>query len=236
MLRLIALALGLVCGITAALAADMPIKAPPKFSNPFINYAGSGIYWFGGVFGGSTNVATETGHLASSGGGGSAGAGWMWGRTTTWTAVDVRGNYSTASATGICALGTVCSLRQNVSIEARVKYGSDSTALAAWLPNLGLSSLFDVLPVLPGGTQTPSHPYVFGYGEAARNKTDIGIVDIQKWRTEVGLGVGMVHQLGASKAIDTWAKCGVDTGSRVVAGTSSIRLGTTCKGGVDLIF
>lgn len=224
--------LGLLATVVGASAADMPVKAPPR--NPFISYNGNSWYLFGGAFGGEadvTIVGANGGRLAATGAGVSAGAGWMWGRQTTWTAIDLRTNYATISTSGLCALGTACSLRQSISVEVRAKYGSDSTALANWLPNLGLSGLFDVLPALPAGAQTTSHPYLFGFSEVGRNRADVAFTDITSWRTDFGGGVGLVHQLGGTKALDTWAKCGVGTN-----GGATFRLGTTCKGGMDIIF
>lgn len=237
MLRPICAILGLLAGITAVQAADMPVKAAPKRVNPFISYTNSGFYFFGGGFGGATNVEVgTTGRLSASGGGVSAGVGWMKGFTTTWAAVDVRANYSSIGAEGTCAAGVACSFAQRTTVEVRAKYGADSTKLAQWLPSFGLSGLFDVLPVVPDGVQTPSHPYIFGYGEVGRNKTDVALLNAKAWRNEIGAGVGMVHQMGARTAIDTWAKCGVDPGSSFGIGTTTTKLGTSCKGGLDLIF
>lgn len=234
MLRLFALTAGLLAGITAASAADMPVKAPPKVANPFISYIGNGAYWFGGVFGGASTVdlaSPNQGRLNATGGGLSAGGGYMWGWGSTWTAVDVRGNYDALSATGTCT-GVACAFRQNVSIELRAKYGADSSKLASILPSFDLSGLFNVLPQVPTGVSTLSHPYVFAYGEVSENRTDVAAVGIKRWRDEIGGGVGMIHQIGTNKALDTWAKCGFDPGSI----GSTFKLGTTCKGGVDLIF
>ncbi len=237
MLRTATAILGLLWGIGAVSAADMPIKAAPKRVNPFISYQGSGFYWFGGAFGGSTIVDAGVTHLNASGAGMSAGGGWMKGNGTTWFSADLRANYSTVSVDAVCAANVACALSQKVSGEARLKYGSDSTTLARWIPNLGLSGLFDVLPAIPDGVSMPSHPYVFGYGEVARNRVDIGVLDTKKWRTEIGAGVGMVHQIGATKAVDTWAKCGTDVGSAIAGvGATTVKLGATCKGGMDLIF
>lgn len=235
MKRMLIAALAALAFVGPAFAADMPVKAPPRIVNPFISYLGSSFYWFGGAFGGGSTVdlavpANQT-RLNATGGGLSAGGGYMWGHGTTWTAVDVRGNYDALSASGVCA-GAACAFRQRSSIEARVKYGADSSVLANVIPNFGLSGLFDVLPQIPSGASTPSHPYVFAYGEISQDRTNVAAVGLKRWRDEVGGGVGMVHQLGANKAIDTWAKCGFDPGS---IGTT-FKLGTTCKGGVDLIF
>lgn len=236
MLRSITLTVGLLAAITGASAADMPMKAP-KPTNPFISYAGSGVFWFGGAFGGATTVDTAAGgvngRLNASGAGVSAGAGWMWGRTTTWIAADLRVNYATTSVDALCGPATVCSFKQNTSIEARVKYGGDSSRLASFLPDLGISDLFSILPAV--GALTPSHPYVFGYGEIGRRQVDIAALDQRKWRGELGGGVGMVHQVGTNRAVDVWTKCGFDNAT-TSTGAVSLRLGTTCKGGIDLIF
>lgn len=238
MLKAITLTTAVLASIAAASAADLPVKAPPKASNPFINYAGSGVYWFAGAFGGATTVDATSGangaKLSATGAGVSGGAGWMWGRTTTWIAADARVNYATTSVDALCGIGTACSFKQNFSLEGRVKYGSDSSTLANWLPNLGLSALFDVLPVV--GAVTPSHPYVFAYGEVGRDRTAVLALGRTQWRGEYGGGVGMVHQIGPNKALDTWAKCGIDPGSQTVIGAANFKLGTTCKGGLDLIF
>lgn len=238
MLKTIALVAGLACLAVTASAADLPVKAPPKASNPFINYVGSGVYWFAGGYGGATTVDTTVGatgaKLSATGAGVSAGGGYMWGRTTTWIAVDARANYATTSVDALCGIGTLCSFQQNVSIEGRVKYGSDSSTLGNLLPNLGLSSLFDVLPAV--GALTPSHPYIFGYGEVGRNRADMAALGLTKWRSELGGGVGMVHQIGTNKAVDTWVKCGFDPGSSQAIGAATFKLGSTCKGGLDVLF
>lgn len=235
MLRLLALATGLLGAITAASGADMPVKAPLKPSNPFILYQGSAFYWFGGGFGGGStvdlSVGANQGRLNATGGGVSAGGGYMWGRGTTWIAVDARVNYDALSSSGVCT-GVACAFRQKVSIEGRLKYGGDSSVLANWLPNLGLSGLFDVLPPIGAGISTPSHPFVFAYGEVSEDRANVAVISATRWRGEFGAGVGMVHQIGANKALDTWAKCGFDPGS----GGATFKIGTTCKGGVDLIF
>lgn len=224
---------------STAYGADMALKAP-KASNPYIMYTGSGLYWFGGGFGGATIVDATAGgvgtHLNATGAGVSAGGGYMWGHTTTWTAVDVRVNYATISVDAACGIGTLCAFRRNTSIEARVKYGSDSTKLASLIPSLDLSGIFGVLPVVPANIATPAHPYIFGYGEFGRNQVDIAALDQKKWRGELGAGAGIVHQIGANKALDTWAKCGFEPGSNVAVVGASLKLGATCKGGVDLIF
>lgn len=235
MLRTFALMGGLLAGLATASAADLPVKAP-RPSNPFINYVGSGLYWFGGGFGGATTVDVGVaGKLNASGAGVSAGGGYMWGHTTTWTAVDIRVNYATTGASGLCGIATACSFRQNTSVEARVKYGADSSKLANLIPSFGLSDLFNVLPPLRDGVVTPAHPYVFAYGEVGRNRADVAVVDDKKWRGELGAGVGIVHQVGSNRAIDTWAKCGIDPASKS-AGVAGIKLGTSCRGGLDLIF
>lgn len=235
MLRLIALTVGLACGIGTAFGADMPTKARPAFTNPFISYQNSAFYWFGGGFGGASTVDLAAGlnqvRLNATGGGVSAGGGYMWGHGTTWTAIDVRVNYDTFSGAGICT-GAVCAFRQNLAIEGRLKYGGDSSRLAGLLPSFDLSGLFNVLPPIRDGILTPAHPYIFGYGEASQNHADMGAIGIKRWRSEFGGGVGIVHQLSSNKALDTWARCGFDPGS---IGTT-FKLGTGCKGGVDLIF
>lgn len=233
MLKTIALTTALLAAATGAFAADMPVKAPPKIVNPFTSYLGNAFYWFGGGFGGASTVdlTANQGRLNATGGGLSVGGGYMWGHGTTWIATDVRVNYDALSAAGTC-IGVACSFRQNLSIEGRVKYGGDSTKLAAILPSLDLSGLFNVLPSVPDGVSTTSHPYIFGYGEASEARTNVAVISTTKWRGELGGGVGMVHQLSSNRAVDTWAKCGFDPGS---VGTT-FKLGTTCKGGVDLIF
>lgn len=238
MLRTTTAILGLLWGLCAASAADMPVKAPNKVSNPFISYTGSGWYWFGGAFGGQTTIDTTSGvrngTISASGAGVSAGGGFMWGRGTTWIAVDARANYATTGGSELCGVGTLCSFQQHVSIEGRAKYGSDSSALTNWLPNLGLSGLFDVLPQV--GPVAPSHPYLFAYGEVGRNHVDIAALDQTKWRTEFGGGVGMVHQMGVNRALDTWVKCGFAPAGNTAIGVSSLKIGSTCKGGMDIIF
>lgn len=245
MLRTIALSLGLLAAAGVASAADLKVKAPVGRTNPYISFIGSGYYLFVGGFGEQTDLATGTGRLSATGAGVSGGAGWMWGRGATWIAADVRGNYSTTSAATMCGSSASCDFRRNASAELRVKYGSDSSTLANLLPNLGLSSLYDILPVLPGGVSTPSHPYAFLWARGADNKTDVAPIGAvapatgaSRFKYDVGAGVGMVHQLDAKKVIDVWAKCGLSPGQTQVGlvANSALKIGGTCGGGMDIIF
>lgn len=237
-------ALAVLAGLGVASAADMPVKAPAGRVNPFISYLGSGWYMFVGGFGEQTDLATGAGRLSATGGGVSGGAGWLWGRGSTWIAADVRGNYSTTSASTMCSSLAACDFRRNASAEVRLKYGSDSSTLANLIPSLGLSSLYDVLPVAPGGV-SPSHPYAFLWARGSENKTDIAPVGVavlattaSRFKYDIGAGVGLIHQLDSRKVIDVWARCGLSPGQSQVGlvANTNIKIGSTCGGGMDVIF
>jgi hypothetical protein len=236
----IILALVTAMAAVPALAADMPVKATVN-KNPFINYTGSGLYWFVGTFAESADINFGAGvassRMSAFGSGGSAGVGYMYGLKTSWVAADIRVSYTNTAADVSCLqAAATCSFARNLSTEVRAKYGSDLTALSNLLPAIGLSGIFDVLPVVPlGAVPATAHPYVFTAARVSENKANLLAVGIEKWRTDFGLGAGIVQQVGAGKVIDLWAKCGV-TPSDVTSGITTLRFGKTCMGGADFVF
>lgn len=208
----------------SAIAADMPVKAPPSFGI-YPSYAGQGFY-FGvatsaGVaqadIKGSSLLGTSlvNGNLTAAGASVGGTVGWMKGNGTTWYAIE-----ATLAYNNITASAPVDGVRVEAfsrwDAEQVIKFGGFQQILAA-LPNLGIA--FPSLPNLPSPpgfniAANTSHPYImagvreFGMGSAVglANAKTVGIAPL--------IGAGVINQL-----LDKDGKLSgivLDTGAEVI--------------------
>lgn len=232
-----------------AFAADMPVKALPKFTTAY-PYAGSGIYCGVGTHGEAQkiDVTSPLGTPASTfaaGGTLDVGCGYTYTLSPNrWVAFEGFISYANTGANqGLVDVSTKFSATQ------RAMYGGDMSMLTQWLPNL--STILPVLPPLPAASICPagqtcnplSHPYVAAVLREARDEVTIGGLTEKKFRMTYGLGAGLITQMADGSAVDTWTDAtsssgahlaGVGVGAPVVAKTGvTYRAGVTYKFGIS---
>lgn len=228
-------ALGLLFA-TPSFAADMPVKALPKFISAY-QYGGSGVYCFGGTHGESqkVDVVNPTGTPASifaAGGAIDGGCGYTYTLSATrWVAFE---GFISYANTGSDLAGVSTTTR--FSGTQRAMYGGDLSMLTQWLPNL--STILPVLPEIPNGAANPlAHPYVAAVLRESNNETNILGLDEKKFRVTYGLGTGIITQLSNGSALDTWMDATSSSGVRLNQGIGVVaRTGVTYRAGMSYKF
>lgn len=219
-----------------AQAADMPVKAAPKFVTAY-QYGGSGVYCFGGTHGESQkiDVVAPAGAPASvfaAGGSVDGGCGYTYTLSPTrWLAFEGFVSYANTGANqGGVTFAT------KVSGTQRLLYGGDLSMLTQWLPNL--STILPVLPEIPVGSNNPlAHPYVAAVLRESNNEANILGVTDKKLRVTYGLGAGVITQLSNGSALDTWVDATSSSGAHLNQGVGIVeRAGVTYRAGASYKF
>lgn len=178
----IALAAALAVLSSAAMAADMPVKAAKVPPLPLF-YGGSGFYWgvevgatqtkLGGTAGTGVNVYSAGGTLSFTAG---------WTRAVgadRWMAVEASGTGSNADASVVDAAGAAINVKRKYSFDITGMYGAPASVLAGIFSNADVA--FGGLPMSPcGGTlaciASNVHPFILAGLRYGRTTSDISLV------------------------------------------------------------
>lgn len=209
---ILAAALAALAFAPAALAADMPLKAP--VTNSFLSgypYGGSGFYW--GVYteagGGPVNgsvpgVGSASLTTTSAGVGGLAG--YAWGLKSSSVFVAVEGMFGWTNYNGA---SQGLSLSGPAAFEQRFMVGTPLANFISLLPDLSnILGTVPPFPTMPTGVVVSNvQPYLM----AAIHEDDIslnfpGLAANREWRIAPAVGIGMLGQLTNGVAIDAWVE------------------------------
>jgi hypothetical protein len=216
--------LGVVLSVPA-LAADLPIKAPPV--NPLFSgypYASSGFYF-------GLNTIAGGGSIQASGPGvnpnsvtevqGAIGGtvGYVWASQNVFYAVEamfdaqnLNGNAQGFSLTG------------PASFEQRFKIGTPLANFLSLFPTLGLPTT-PPFPSLPNGqVATNIHPYLMAGLHEDDVSVNFGQASNTAWSFAPSVGVGMMGQLANGIAADVWSEVVFESKSVCVG----VALGNVC--------
>lgn len=225
---------------TPAIAADLPVKAPPV---QFTGYPYNGSGFYGGIGAVGEILSADLGSAAGSNSVYSAGAaldvtvGYQRGLKSTWIAIEASAQYTNIGGSVTCAAGTPCALGSKWGFEQRGLIGFPIDLIAGLLPNFG--SIFPTLPALPNGVvTTSSHPYIY----AGLREDDIsavyGVASAQVWKIQPVLGIGLREQWKAGLVVDTSAGCTFANTGLTIGGPlgATATLGRDCRAAVRFLF
>lgn len=241
MLRTVAtLTVGLLWGASAALAADMPVKAPLRAPLLAYPYEGSGFYFGLGTFGEAQSTQVNVPVIAgpkgyAAGAGGSVIGGYQ--RTfgaSTWIAAEVGFNYANTGINSACGALFTCSIDTRLSATQKIKLGGPLSAILDFLPSL--STAFPVLPPVPAGTNNTAHPYVMLVAHESREEVVIAGLGAKKMLFRAGAGAGLLTQLKAGMVLDTWAEVTFRAGTVAVAPGVSADAGGQARAGMSVLW
>lgn len=220
----------LLSSISAAAAADMPVKASQQ--GLVFPYNGSGFYWGVDVEAGVAQTKSSglfgsslvTGNLNAAGGAVGGTIGYIVGNGTNWWAVEATVDYQNITgATTIVdpttgAVGTASQISRWQASQV-VKFGGFSAILNS-LPSLGIQ--FPALPALPTftGLASTSHSYIMAGAQEFGVNGVLGSVDGTSWAVAPLVGMGMLTQMVDAAGRPTGAV--VDLYAKVVFGDKSI--------------
>lgn len=223
-----------------ASAADLPVKAPPRFVAP--PAATSGVYWIMGMGGEATKIgATPTLGLPAStfAAGGMMIGGFGWATPIGVNrAIAIEGvvNYANTGATQVGA-----SFDNRLSGTQRLLYIGDQSMLTRFLPDLSLTSIFPAAPALPTGVAVCAVgqacnplvlPYIGAVLHEARNDITMGGFGTKFVRVTYGATVGMKTPLTDGSVIDTFAEITSSSGAHLLGTNLTAREGVTARVGV----
>jgi len=192
---------------TAAVAADMPIKATPAVVTGY-PYNAAGFYWGIGASSMADSVSTANTGVVALGAGFDAAVGYQWKGGLDFVALDLTATYQNIGASSMCgAPAAPCSSNNKFEIEPGVKLGFPWQTFQAALPNL--QSLFPGLPSL-NIQQAPNsvpHPYLYA-GVPFRNvQTSLGPNSSgEVWIAQAAAGIGMQNVVAANAVADCRAE------------------------------
>lgn len=229
--------------ITSALAADLPVlkkAAAPATVFDGYPYNGSGFYWGLNTFGEAADIgsATPAGNgpkVFAVGAAAGVVAGYVWGRGTTFYAVEGMANYSTIGTNGTCDPAVPCVLNARWSFEQRVKFGGPIANMLSFLPDL--STVFPALPAIPAGSSNPlTHPYVMAGLHEDDVSAEFGLAAAHKWRIQPSVGVGVLSQMSQGIVMDVWAEYIMPVGSFTVAPGMTVDSGKKARVGLSILY
>jgi hypothetical protein len=207
---------GLLLASAAAMAADLPLKAPVPRAPLF--YGGSGFYW--GVEAGATQ--TKLGGTAGTGvnvysAGGTLSGTLGWTRAVgadRWMAVEASVTGSNADASVMDASGASVNVKRKYSFDITGMYGAPASVLAGIFSNADVA--FGGLPMSPCGgalacIASNVHPFILGGLRYGRTTSDIslapGLAALEESHNKlrVKAGVGTLVQVTNSTVWRTTA-------------------------------
>lgn len=202
----LALALLVSTFATAAVAADMPIKAP---ANPFAYPSANGFYYgIGMVGGGGTANANVPGvnsaSLVTNEIGVAGIVGYTWGVANSPMFVAVENwagwNNINGSAPGVSFSGPA-------QFTQRFMFGAPTDQIFAVFPNLFNPQSFTPPPFVlpPGQTVASSKAYIAGELTEKDVSLNVGAMTNRQWAVAPGISVGVLNVLTKGSVIDTAA-------------------------------
>lgn len=222
---------------TAAVAADIPIKAPaPNALFAGYPYAGQGFYFGLNTIGGAgsanvdvpgVNSNSLTTTQASIGGT----IGYVWATTSVFYAVEAMFDITNfnGSEQGLALGGPA-------HFEQRFKIGTPLVNVMNILPSFGLPAV-PPFPALPdGAVATNIHPYLMGGVHEDDISIDVGLSSGKAWRIAPSVGVGMMGQLTKGVAIDTWIETRFPTNQICVGTDVCVKQGQMYLVGLGLYY
>jgi hypothetical protein len=192
-----------------ALAADLPVKAPPLSPIAYPYDGGSGFYFgintMAGVAQANVNGVAGSGVLATSlvngnltAAGGAVGGtvGWIKGTPTSWFAIEASLDYQNITAGNA---GAPVSVASRWSSEQVVKFGGTFNPLS-YLPDLGVTGFsFPAfqLPIAPAGISVAlsPHPYVMAGVKEFGITGTFGGIGGTTWGVAPLVGAGTISQI-----------------------------------------
>jgi len=211
-------------GSTAAMAADMPVKAP--LISPFINY-GSGWYWGVGTYAGVAQSSVSgnqllatglvSGNLEAAGGGVDVAIGYMKGSTANlgfgnWYRFEAEAAYQNIQG-GVSVPGDSASVKSHWALTQEFDIGADVlAAIMARVGNIGLT-IPAFQPALPANVAVAAMPKQY-FGVVLREfqmSGDFGKANGQTWGIAPGIKSGFIYRTVDSNGnpngggIDLWA-------------------------------
>ncbi len=230
--KFLVVALSLTIGSTAVLAADMPVKAPPR--QQLIGaypYETGGAYFGVGTFAETEKINTPIGGDTFAAGASITGTvGYTKPLTPrSWIAVEGQFAYANTGTNGTCGVGVACAVSSKLSGELLAKYGGNLSDLGGIIPNIG--NVFPTLPTLNGINST-IHPYIGAGVLIAKDQLDaLGLGD-NKVRARGIARVGFLTQKDNGTVIDTWAEWSPKPGAGLAIPTASADPGTRFRVGL----
>lgn len=225
-----------VLGLTAAQAADLPVKAPVPNVLMGYPYQGSGL--FGGIGVVGAVLSADVGNAGNGTSLFSAGAaldltfGYQWAMGGNWYALEGSAQYTNMGGSVACGPSVNCSVTSRWGFEQRAVIGFPINLVLSVLPDLG--NFFPALPALPGGVKvasTTSHPYVFAGLREDDVSASIGAAFAQAWKVQPLVGIGMRQQWTQGLVVDTSASCTFANTGIAIGGTlgGSASFGRDCR-------
>jgi hypothetical protein len=195
-----------------AMAADMPVKAPPLQPTTAYPYTTSGIYWGLTAFASDTtfNVnapGSNTGDVSAIGGSIGVLLGWSTPINGGAQFVRIEGSAAAQNLNGTASqTAGILSMKGPWRVEGVAEIGMPCANIVAYLPaNLG--SLLPTLPALPTGlVATNCHAYIGGGAageDISANLTPVGSQG-SEWSGAGVVKTGQIWQLANGYAVETW--------------------------------
>jgi opacity protein-like surface antigen len=191
---------------SAAVAADIPVKAPQGALFSGYPYVGQGFYFGLNSFAaaGSAEASApglNTNSLITNQGAIGVTIGYVWATQNVFYAVEGMFDFTNlnGSAPGLSFNGPA-------AFEQRIKIGTPLNNFLNLFPTLGLPSI-PPFPALPDGqVATNIHPYLMGGLHEDAIGLNLGTASNKTWQISPSIGLGMMGQLTKGIAIDTWAE------------------------------
>lgn len=227
---------------TAAVAADLPVKASPWFSQAY-PYQSSGIFF--GVYtegGGGSVTATVPGVAPASLSTTSAGiggtVGWAWGQKGTPVSYTVEGDFGVTNFNGN---STGLSLQGPLSFEQRVTIFTPMNNLMNLLPNLPnvLGTLPPFPAIAPGvAASNLQMGFAVGVKEKDISAAFLGVQADKIWRVEPVIRLVAMEQLSNGTALRAYVETAFPDKGKVFGPVpgSSVVLGTEVTAGVGVVW
>jgi opacity protein-like surface antigen len=215
MRKLLLLTTALTALAMPAMAADMPVKAPPAVAQPIYPYTVPGIYWGVTTYASQTNLnvnapGSNAGDMSVIGGSLGVVAGYSMpvnnGKNFARFEVSAAGQNINGTASQSAGL---LSIKGPWRIEGVAEYGMPCANIAAYFPNLG--GILPTLPAIPSGlVATNCHAYA-GLGAAAEDISaklnmngGAGVSQGSAWSGALIGKMGQIWQLTNGAAVETW--------------------------------
>ncbi len=227
--------------LTPALAADLPVKAPPLLPANAFQFNGSGF--FGGLFteGGGGSVSANVPGVASAS------------LTTTTAAIGLTAGWAfrTSSAFSYTLEGDVSATNFNgnsqgfalggpLAFEQRAMIWAPASMITQALSFLNVSNLFGNLPTLnPNGATITNQMWGIGAGAYEKDVTlaYLGVGSNKVWSVEPVLTVMLQDQLSNGSAIRAFVKTGFSTDAVIVGAKNANAIkGPDVRAGVGFVF
>jgi hypothetical protein len=221
---------------SAAVAADMPVKAPlalKKLACPLGTGFYAGLNSYAQVANGDvagTSVIADGAAIGFT-------LGYGWGDCAGhWYGFEGMFDYQNlGGSSNTPALGISTSLASKWEMTQKFKVGANLADIMTFLPNFG--ALFPGLPQPAAGTTNPK-AYVAGVIREADVSASFLLPSGHVWEIQPGIGLGIQSQTANGSVVDAFADCTfANTGftAGLPAGQSA-NLGRVCRAGVGVYY